>query len=60
MQITFDALSMLELQISEEAKDLIRRLLRANPEKRLSIEQVLAHPWIQRYEQTRAPVSEYR
>ena len=48
------------VQISDEAKDLIRRLLRVNPEKRLTLEQVLAHPWIQRYEQTCAPVSEYR
>jgi len=31
--------------VSEEAKDLIRGLLTVNPEKRLTVEQALAHPW---------------
>ncbi|KAK6543821.1 spindle assembly checkpoint kinase [Orbilia ellipsospora] len=32
--------------VSPEAKDLITRLLRLDPEKRLSLEQVAEHPWI--------------
>lgn len=31
--------------VSDEAKDLIRGLLTVNPEKRLTVEQALAHPW---------------
>jgi calcium/calmodulin-dependent protein kinase (CaM kinase) II/calcium/calmodulin-dependent protein kinase I len=31
--------------VSEEAKDLIRGLLTVDPEKRLTVEQALAHPW---------------
>ncbi|EEB06783.1 AUR protein kinase Ark1 [Schizosaccharomyces japonicus yFS275] len=32
--------------ISAEAKDLISRLLQHSPEKRLSLDQVMRHPWI--------------
>lgn len=31
--------------VSEEAKDLIRGLLTVDPERRLTVEQALAHPW---------------
>eukprot|EP00300_Choanocystis_sp_HF-7_P005771 c14261_g2_i2.p1 GENE.c14261_g2_i2~~c14261_g2_i2.p1 ORF type:complete len:472 (+),score=111.40 c14261_g2_i2:33-1418(+) len=34
--------------ISEEAKDLISKLLEVNPRKRLTIKQALEHPWISR------------
>mmetsp|Transcript_63560 Transcript_63560/g.207283 ORF Transcript_63560/g.207283 Transcript_63560/m.207283 type:complete len:533 (-) Transcript_63560:437-2035(-) len=34
--------------ISQHAKDLVRGLLRARPEHRLSLDTVLAHPWLQR------------
>ncbi len=32
-------------QVSDLAKDLIRRTLVADPKKRLTAEQILAHPW---------------
>ena len=32
--------------VSTEAKDLISRLLRKSPSDRLTLEQVLEHPWI--------------
>lgn len=32
--------------ISERAKDLIRKLLTVNPEKRISARKALKHPWI--------------
>ena len=31
--------------ISEEAKDLVEALLEVDPERRLSCEEALAHPW---------------
>lgn len=34
------------VEISEESKDLIRKLLVLNPADRLSIPEVLAHPWV--------------
>jgi tRNA A-37 threonylcarbamoyl transferase component Bud32 len=34
------------VEISEESKDLIRKLLVLNPPDRLSIPEVLAHPWV--------------
>ncbi|KAI5075389.1 hypothetical protein GOP47_0009937 [Adiantum capillus-veneris] len=34
--------------ISESAKDLIRKMLLRNPEKRLTAHQVLCHPWIRK------------
>ncbi|XP_043924553.1 MAP kinase-activated protein kinase 5 [Protopterus annectens] len=33
-------------QISEMAKDIVRKLLKVKPEERLSIEGVLLHPWL--------------
>ena len=35
--------------ISTEAQDLIRALLRPNPEDRLSLDKVLCHPWFEKY-----------
>ncbi len=32
--------------ISEEAKDLIKRMLVLTPEKRISIPEILNHPWV--------------
>lgn len=34
--------------VSDEAKDLIRGLLTVDVSKRLTVEQALAHPWLQR------------
>ncbi|XP_042877054.1 serine/threonine-protein kinase Chk2-like [Penaeus japonicus] len=34
-------------EVSEEAKDLIRKLLVSNPNERLDIERALKHPWLQ-------------
>lgn len=31
---------------SEEAKDLIKRILNPNPRKRFTIEQIMMHPWM--------------
>ncbi|KAM1187900.1 hypothetical protein ACFX2J_023767 [Malus domestica] len=33
-------------QVSEEAKELVRRMLDPNPHNRLTVEEVLDHPWI--------------
>ena len=33
-------------QISEMAKDVVRKLLKVKPEERLTIEGVLDHPWL--------------
>lgn len=35
---------------SEEAKDLIRSLLKYNPSERLALQRVLRHPWIMRHD----------
>uniref|UniRef100_A0A7S2L2Z8 Non-specific serine/threonine protein kinase n=1 Tax=Zooxanthella nutricula TaxID=1333877 RepID=A0A7S2L2Z8_9DINO len=42
--------------ISAEAKDLISGLLRADPEKRLPIDEVLAHPWLDDEEEAEGEV----
>lgn len=34
--------------VSEEAEDLIRKMLRRNPENRITIPEILSHPWMQR------------
>jgi serine/threonine protein kinase len=33
--------------ISDDAKDLVKRILNPNPRKRFTIEQIMAHPWMQ-------------
>ena len=32
--------------ISHSGKDLVQRLLEMDPERRLTVEQALSHPWI--------------
>lgn len=48
------------VQVSEEAKNLIKRLLRATPSERMTLDAIEAHPWLQKYAHTVAPRSEYR
>ena len=38
-----------DIEISEEFKDLINKLININPSQRLDIEQILEHPWIKKY-----------
>jgi len=38
-------------QVSEGAKDLVKRMLRQKPADRLTVEEVLDHPWIREHEQ---------
>jgi len=37
-------------KISEDAKDLIKSMLKRNPRERISIEKALKHPWFMNYE----------
>lgn len=43
---TFDFPRQVENILSEESKDLIKRLLRVEPTERISIPEILSHPWI--------------
>jgi len=47
LQANFQFYPSLFDSISAPAKDLIRKLLRTNPEERLSAEEILRHPWLQ-------------
>ncbi|KAF8955294.1 kinase-like protein [Flammula alnicola] len=40
-----------EVRLSEEVKDLITRLLRYDPQKRMPLTEVQKHPWIVKYRQ---------
>jgi serine/threonine protein kinase len=50
---TYKRIAKVDLQfpdfVSELAKDLISGLLQRNPEKRMSLERVIQHPWIVQY-----------
>ena len=46
------------VEISEESKDLIKKLLVLNPQYRLSIPEVLAHPWVKEDEDDEEDESE--
>eukprot|EP00897_Mesotaenium_endlicherianum_P000659 jgi/Mesen1/10594/ME000852S09899 len=37
------------LQVSEEAKDLVRRMLTLDPAQRITLEEILEHSWINKY-----------
>lgn len=41
-------------QVSDGAKDLVKRMLRQNPAERLTVEEVLDHPWIREHESVSA------
>ncbi|KAH7099473.1 kinase-like protein [Auriculariales sp. MPI-PUGE-AT-0066] len=51
---TYKRISKVDLKIpshvSDAAKDLIIRLLRHSPDERLPLEEVIAHPWILKYQ----------
>lgn len=36
-------------RVSEECKDLIGRMLRKDPHERITLLQILGHPWIKKY-----------
>lgn len=59
-QETYRRISKVEFKfpsyVSEEAQDLVRRLLVYSPKDRLSLEEVLEHPWILKH--TKTPYSE--
>ena len=37
----------LKTDISSESRDLLRALLETNPSKRITVPEILAHPWLQ-------------
>jgi serine/threonine protein kinase len=48
-----------EYDISPEAENLVRRLLKRDPLKRLTIPEILSHPWVSGEEETEMePVEE--
>jgi 5'-AMP-activated protein kinase catalytic alpha subunit len=40
----------LKKDVSEEVRDLLRKILEADPNKRLAIPQILCHPWFSDYD----------
>ena len=46
------------VEISEESKDLIKKLLVLDPQDRLSIPEILAHPWVKEDEDEEEDESE--
>ena len=36
--------------ISDHAKDLLRKMLRVNPEERVTVDEALSHPWLRERE----------
>lgn len=57
--MTYKRIASVDLHIpehfSEEAKDLVRSLLRYNPADRLPLSKVLRHPWITKYDPNAYP-----
>jgi serine/threonine protein kinase len=54
---TYKRIAKVDLQfpdyVSNEAKDLIKKLLRRDGEQRIPLEQVLGHEWILKYKQSK-------
>lgn len=44
--------------VSEEGKDFVRRLLQKDPEKRMTAQQALDHPWIRRHADNNVEMSD--
>ena len=44
--------------ISDQAKDLVKRMLCTNPEQRITAEEILQHPWIKELDAVPAPPQE--
>ncbi len=45
-------------RVSEEFKDLIKKILKFNPDDRLSLESIKAHPWMQVKDEKKAPTKD--
>lgn len=43
--------------VSEEARDLMRKLMRKDPDDRLTVNECLQHPWFSMFEQPSAPLT---
>ncbi|KAJ3019114.1 UNVERIFIED_CONTAM: spindle assembly checkpoint kinase, partial [Siphonaria sp. JEL0065] len=58
---TYRRIAKVDLKIpdflSKEAGDLITRLLQYQPDKRIPLENVMTHPWIVKYNLSKAPVA---
>lgn len=50
-----DQLQTWEIELSEEAGDLLQSMLQQSPRDRLSLEQVMSHPWVTNPEVTPPP-----
>eukprot|EP01135_Chromosphaera_perkinsii_P002482 Nk52_evm88s223 gene=Nk52_evmTU88s223 len=46
VELNFPTIAKNGFRVSKEAEDLIRKLLRHNPDRRLPLAEVLEHPWI--------------
>ena len=57
-ELTFAKPSKIWEQVSDEAKDLIGKLLDKNPRNRIAADAALNHPWIQKYQGDAAPDAE--
>ncbi len=51
LKINNNSLNLDELDVSEELKDLIWRLLRKNIKERISLEELIKHPWVKKSEE---------
>ncbi|OQR93526.1 protein kinase [Achlya hypogyna] len=58
-ELILNARYRVPLFVSREAKDLIRRFLKKDPQDRITLAEALEHPWLARYvqERTRTPVA---
>lgn len=54
LTVTYKRIAAVDVRIpvhfSDEAKDLVRSLLKYTPSERLPLNRVLRHPWISRYD----------
>jgi serine/threonine protein kinase len=41
----------LKTDVSEDVRDLLRRMLETDPRRRISIPQILCHPWFSEYDE---------
>jgi serine/threonine protein kinase len=56
----FDFPTSISSQLSGEVKDLVCRMLIVNPKERISISEILKHPWIQLFDSILDDNQEYQ
>ena len=54
---TFGKMTRQDLELSDDLVDLLQKMLKVNPKERLSLAEIMEHPWVKNGEEEKPPKS---